>query len=119
MELVGTVIDVLKEESGQSAKGTWRKQSYVIETQGQYPKKVCAQVWGDKIDSFGLKEGANVTASIEVESREFNGRWYTDVRIWKVTSNGGATAAPKNIDIPLPSEPPLVESDDDDTGLPF
>jgi len=118
MELTGTVTEVLKEESGQSSRGTWRKQSYIIETQGQYPKKVCAQVWGDKIDSFKLSEGANVTASIEVESREFNGRWYTDVKIWKVSTSGG-TSIPKANDIPLPSEPPLVEEDNNDPDLPF
>lgn len=116
MEISGTVIQVLPEESGQSARGTWRKQSYVLETEGQYPKKVCFQVWGDKIDSFKIQENSKITASIEVESREFNGRWYTDVKAWKVNQNQSAGIEKAN-DVPLPTEPPLVEGDDE--NMPF
>ena len=116
MEISGTVIQVLPEESGQSARGTWRKQSYVLETEGQYPKKVCLQVWGDKIDTFNIQENSKITASIEVESREFNGRWYTDVKAWKVNQTQSASNEKAN-DVPLPTEPPLVEGDDED--MPF
>ena len=84
MELDGKIIQLLPEKSGESARGPWRKQEYIIETKGQFPKQVCFMVWSDKIDEFAIKEGEQLIVSIDIESREFNGRWYTDVRAWKV-----------------------------------
>ncbi len=85
LQLEGVVREILPLQEGEGRNGRWRKQSYVLETQGgQYPKLVCMMAWGDRIDQFNLKVGENVTASIDIESREFNGRWYTDVKVWKV-----------------------------------
>jgi Protein of unknown function (DUF3127). len=70
--------------SGQSAKGTWKKQEYILETDAAYPKKICFNAWGDKVDQFNIQEGEELVVSVDLESREFNGRWYTDVRAWKV-----------------------------------
>ncbi len=84
MEITGKIIRVLPEKSGQSARGGWRKQEYILETQGQYPKTVCFMAWGDKIDEFGIREGQELEVSIDIESREYNERWYTDVKAWKV-----------------------------------
>ena len=44
--------------------------------------------WGDKIDQFNIKQGENLAVSIDLESREYNGRWYTDVKAWKVSRDG-------------------------------
>ena len=74
MELTGKIIQLLPEESGQSARGPWRKQQYILETEGQYPKKVCFMAWGDKIDEFKIQEGDELVVSINIESREYNGR---------------------------------------------
>ena len=84
MELSGKIIQLLPEKSGESARGPWRKQEYILETDGQYPKQVCFMAWSDKIDEFAIKEGENLVVSINLESREYNGRWYTDVKAWKV-----------------------------------
>ncbi|PPR75001.1 MAG: hypothetical protein CFH06_02025 [Alphaproteobacteria bacterium MarineAlpha3_Bin5] len=84
MELSGKIIQLLPEKSGESSRGPWRKQEYILETEGQYSKTVCFMVWSDKIDEFAIKEGENLIVSIDLESREYNGRWYTDVRAWKV-----------------------------------
>ena len=89
MDISGKIIEVLPEKSGQSASGTWRKQEYVLETEGQYPRKVCFMAWGDKIDQFQIKHGEQITVAVDLESREYNGRWYTDVKAWKVTRPGG------------------------------
>ncbi|MAH84951.1 MAG: hypothetical protein CBB68_11760 [Rhodospirillaceae bacterium TMED8] len=91
MELTGKIIQLLEMKSGESAKGPWRKQEYILETDGQYPKKVCFMAWSDKIDEFAIKEGENLTVSVDLESREYNGRWYTDVKAWKV-SRGNSSA---------------------------
>ena len=88
MEIRGKIIELLPEKSGQSANGGWRKQEYVLETDGQYPKKICFMAWGDKIDQFNIKQGETVEVSVDLESREYNGRWYTDVKAWKVSKDG-------------------------------
>jgi hypothetical protein len=101
MDLSGKVINQLPEVGGNSKSGNaWRKQEYIIETGGQYPKKVCVSIWGDKIDQFGLKVGEQVTLGIDVESREYNGRWYTEVKAFKVdrAGNGGGAATMPEVD---------------------
>ncbi len=84
MEINGRITELLPEKSGESARGPWRKQEYILETEGQYPKKVCFMVWGDKIGEFAIREGECLVVSIDIESREYNGRWYTDVKAWQV-----------------------------------
>lgn len=88
MEISGKIIELLAVKSGQSANGEWRKQEYVLETDSQYPKKICFMAWGDKIDQFNIKQGETLAVSIDLESREYNGRWYTDVKAWKVSRDG-------------------------------
>lgn len=123
MEISGNVISILPEVNGQGKNGTWRKQEFIIETEGQYPKKICVSMWGDKIDQFALAEGDAITASVDLESREYNQRWYTEVKTWKVEkgTTGGSTPPPtKGPDgfgpPPNPSFAPSGGSDDD---LPF
>ena len=89
MDINGKVILLMAEQTGQGKNGTWRKLEFVIETQSQYPKKVCFSIWGDKIDTAGIKMGDDVVVSFDPESREYNGKWYTDLRAWKVVKGSG------------------------------
>lgn len=90
MDLSGKIISQLPEVGGSSKSGNaWRKQEFILETVGQYPKKVCVSLWGDKIEQFGLKVGEQVTLGIDVESREYNGRWYTEVKAYKADRTHG------------------------------
>jgi Domain of unknown function (DUF3127) len=88
MELKGKVIQLLAVQTGMGKKGQWKKQEFIVETQSQYPKKVCLSIWGDKIDQFNLAEGDMVNVSVELESREYNSRWYTEARAWKLEKSG-------------------------------
>jgi hypothetical protein len=88
LEISGKIIELLPVKSGQSSNGEWRKQEYILETETQYPKKVCFMAWGDKIDQFNIKQGESLTVAVDLESREYNGRWYTDVKAWKVSRDG-------------------------------
>ncbi len=115
MELSGTVIEILEEQSGKSDKGPWRKQDFILKTDHEYPKTVCITIWGSNIDQFSLQEGETVTAHIDIQSREYNGRWYTDVKAWKIDKGGGSATTE------LPPErfkdsPPIDDLDDE---LPF
>ena len=84
MEITGKVIKTLPLQSGEGKNGIWKKQEYVIETEGQYPKKICFSLWGDKIEQARIAEGEQINLSFDVESREYNGRWYTEVKAWMV-----------------------------------
>jgi hypothetical protein len=113
MQLTAKLIQLLPLQTGTGKNGEWRKQDVIVETDGQYPKKVCISIWGDKIDSSQLVVGNMITIDFDLESREYNGRWFTDVKAWKVSSQG---EAPRN---ELGGIEPLDLSDDDDGGLPF
>ena len=92
MEIEGNIIQILPQQKGSSSRGEWAKQDFILETQGQYPKKVCIAVWNNK---FEVEPYLNKTVkvSINVESREYNEKWYTDVKAWKIESlSGGSTS---------------------------
>jgi hypothetical protein len=117
LKITGTVKQVLDEVSGEGRNGPWRKQEFVLETEGQYPKPVCIVVWGDNIDQFRIEEGERLTASIDIQSREYNGRWYTDVKAWRVERPDEGDGSPSSDpDEPFP-EPPFDDGGND--GLPF
>lgn len=120
LAITGTVTQLLPEQSGESRNGPWRKQEFIIETEGNFPKPVCVVMWGDNIDKFALTEGERVTAHIDIQSREYNGRWYTDVKAWKLERDGagGAGAPPVDPNEPFPEPPSDVDMDEDD-DLPF
>lgn len=96
MDIVGKIIQVLPEQSGTSKTGNpWKVQSYVLETQEQYPRKVCFEIFGeDRIKNNPCKIDDIVTVSFDIESREFNGRWYTSIRAWRVQQGAVAATAP-------------------------
>jgi len=125
MEIEGNVLKILPEQKGESKKGnTWRKQDFILETQGQYPKKVCITIWGDKIEQFQLNEGEQVKAYIDIESREFNSRWYTDVKAWNLEKTSAGVTNDYPSDIPPPPPPPEDQQpdfsgSDSEDDLPF
>jgi hypothetical protein len=94
LELVGKLHKLLPEVTGQGRNGAWKKQEFVIETlDAQFPKMVCLSIWGDKTDDlkqFALGDSLKVT--FNVESREYNERWYTEARAWRVELDNGAGA---------------------------
>ena len=115
MEIIGNLVQVLPLQTGTSKNGEWKKQDIVLETQGQYPKKVCIAIWGDRINPAQLQVGNQLKISFDIESREFNGRWYTDVKAWKIENaqEGNAVST-------APEESYFVDNTkDEDSGLPF
>ena len=123
LTISGHIALILPLQQGTSKTGNpWKKQGYIIDTGGQYPKKVCFSLFGDKIDQFPLQVGQDVTVSIGIESREFNGRWYTEVNAWNVAYSGQqpqlqAQPAPQPpVEQPAPSTPPKQQAAD---NLPF
>lgn len=93
MQLTAKLIQLLPLQTGTGKNGEWKKQDIIVETESQYPKKVCISIWGDKINTSQLKIGSQFKIDFDVESREYNGRWYTDVKAWKIEPAGTAGAA--------------------------
>jgi len=137
MEIQGKIILALPEVSGVSKSGnSWKKREYVLETHDTYPRKVFFNFFGERADQYPLNAGDEVTVSFDLESREFNGRWYTDVRAWKAEKVAGAPAgaampgapfppAPQGVNpsmpggYPAPSQPADISAGDANDDLPF
>ncbi len=116
MEITGKIITILPPTSGEGKNGTWRSQDAVLETQEQYPRKVCFNLFNDKIDQYKFEKGDLVTVSFDIDSREYNGRWYTNIRAWKVekkSEENSTTPPPPSAD----DIPPYIPEEKDD--LPF
>ncbi|GAB4041918.1 DUF3127 domain-containing protein [Spirosoma jeollabukense] len=133
LELVGKLIKVLPEVSGQSQKGPWSKQEFVLETlDASYPKKVCLTAWGDKVaDLKQFADGDTLKATFSAESREYNERWYTELRAFRIElaeGDGGSAPAPRSAPAqqarPAQQSQPVAASfnsafDEESNDLPF
>jgi len=118
MEITGKVIKILQASTGNSQRGEWRRQDFIIETQEQYPKKVCLSNWNNKVDLENTAIGTVVKASINIESREYNEKWYTDVRVWKMEAAGAPQNTNNDFTPPVGDIPPPQDEPSED-GLPF
>lgn len=121
--LTGKLLQILPQQTGTGKNGPWLKQDFIIETPGEFPRKICISAWGDKADGIaGFQEGDQVKVSVNIESREYNERWYTDVKAWRIekiisehtTPDAPPPVAPEDITPPEDIPPP-----DDDELLPF
>lgn len=122
MEVTGKIIVALPEVSGTSKAGNaWKKREYVLETQETYPRKVFFNFFGDRVDQYPLNIGDTVTVSFDIDSREFNGRWFTDIRAWKAEKAGQAPVQSQPTAVPgdFPPPPADISGGDATDDLPF
>ena len=115
MQLTAKLTQLLPLQTGTGKNGEWKKQDIIVETDGQYPKKVCISIWGDKINEQQLVVGNTLTIDFDVESREFSSRWYTDIKAWKIEVVGQTNPPTNNLDNLEPLDLPQEEEE----GLPF
>jgi hypothetical protein len=125
LEVSGKVFRILNEQKGTSAGGKdWVKQDFVIETEDQYPKKIAITAMGDKIvpSVKGLKLGQLVTVHINIESREYQDKWFSNVNAWRIDKLDG-NSTPTNDSAPsttsTKTSKTTISSNDDDSDLPF
>lgn len=89
MEMTGVVIAILPERSGTSQRGEWKSQSFVIETQEQYPKHLCFEVFGaDRIAQFNINGGETITVQFDIDARQYLGRWFNSIKAWNIIRSG-------------------------------
>ena len=110
MEFEGKVLEMLPPQSGESARGKWQRQDVIFELQQVFSRRVCARFFNKESEVQKLRVGGIYTVSFNLESREFNGRWYTDVNVWRVQSHDQPQqpAAPA-YDAPMPDSTPFGE----------
>lgn len=115
LKIAGKVVDVLDVQSGESKNGPWKKRDFILETPGKFPRKVCVTQWGEQVDQNNVETGEEITAYIDIQSREYKGRWYTDVKAWKIEK--GTQSEDQR---PSPDENVIdLGPGGDDDGLPF
>lgn len=97
LEIEGKISLKLPVQSGQSARGLWERQDFVLEYQdGNFPTSVCFTAWGsDKVKDLGaFQVGDAVKVAFNIRGREYNGKWYNDLRVWRISAATPQTAAP-------------------------
>lgn len=125
LEIEGRIIQKMAVASGQSGRGPWKKQDFVVEYQnGSYPAQVLFTAFGEnnvaELDRFGV--GDMVRVSFNIRAREYNGRWYNDVRMWKIAPAQQAPSqqGPVQQQAPAPKiEDMPAETDSSEDDMPF
>ncbi|MBP1629354.1 MAG: hypothetical protein H6Q15_247 [Bacteroidetes bacterium] len=111
MEIIGKLVKVLPEETGNGKNGQWVKGAFVIETEGQYPKKVHFTLWGEeRVASIKvINPNDQIKVYFDVESREFNERWYTDLRCFRIDSFNPVAVGAQPMAQPQVSQPQMAQ----------
>lgn len=121
----GQITAILPETRGVGQRGEWVSQDFVLKTDDNYPKNICFTILGaDKIKEANIKIGDVVSIGVNIESREFNGRWYTSIKAWSVKRKFEAQAAKQAppAPTPQPSQPTQTQTSssvDNTDNLPF
>ncbi len=131
LQKTGIVIGILERTTGTSKAGNeWIKQEFVIETEGEYPKKICFTLFNERVKVIdGIAEGEKVEVFFDVESREYNEKWYHNINAWKVETlvsspiDGSNSEVPEELRKDQAYNVPETNQKDDDTqeedDLPF
>jgi hypothetical protein len=136
MEFTGRIIKVLDQRGGVSSRtgNPWKMQDFVIEeTIGQFPKRMVFNVFGEEnLNRFNIQEGQELTVSFDINAREYNGRWYNDVRVWNVVAAAPAQPVataqpavqpaapfPPAEQAPAPAQTAFEAAPDESSDLPF
>jgi len=111
MNFIGKLLFILPVESGTGKTGkSWKKRDLVFETTDKYPKKIAVTIWNDAVDQFASAVGQILEVHVNLESREHNGKWYSQIAAWKF---GGAVA--EKVEPARSFSPPANDTDE----LPF
>lgn len=126
MDITGKIIAACEPRGGVSQRtgNSWKMQEFVLETMEQFPRKCMFSVFGeDRLREFNIQVGEVLTVSFDIDAREYNGRWYNDIRAWRVQRGvvAPAPAPAEPVASPAPAAPtsPVSATDDSGSDLPF
>jgi len=109
MDLKGKVIAIMEPRSGVSTRtgNPWMTQEYVIEVPGQFPRKMLFNIFGeDRIRQFNIQAGEEITVQFDIDAREYNGRWFNDIRAYNILRDNGTGAIPTATTVQQPVAAP-------------
>jgi|JI8StandDraft_2_1071088.scaffolds.fasta_scaffold02626_2 hypothetical protein len=123
-ETKGKIVKILESQVGTSKNGEWKKQDFVVETTEAYPKKICFSIWNDKLTQLdGVEVGDEVRIMFNVASREYNGKWYTDITAYQIDNTSKKDyETSKTESVPFQEEKlnlDILASSNDSDDLPF
>ena len=127
MELRGKIIAEFNERGGISNRtgNEWKAKSYVIEVPGEYPRKMVFDVFGiERLQAFNIQIGETLTVHFDIDAHEYNGRWFNDIRAFRIdrgeaapapapeatTTASAAPVAPEAPVVPAPQAAPQVDT---------
>ena len=123
MEITGNIIVVMPAQSGVSARtgNTWMTQEYVLEIPGSFPRHMCFRIFGeDRIKQFAISQGdMNVTIQFDIDAREYNGRWFNDIKCYNVIKAAVQQAPPAQQQTAAPATAPFPPPQQNNDDLPF
>jgi hypothetical protein len=127
MELTGKIIAEFNERGGVSNRtgNEWKAKSYVLEVPGDFPRKLVFDVFGvDRLQAFNIQIGELLTVHFDIDAHEYNGRWFNDVRAFRIDRGQVApTAAPEAVSPSAPVADPAPQvapmPQEDPTLAPF
>jgi hypothetical protein len=111
MQLTAKLTQLLPIQTGTAKNGLWKKQDIIVETESQFPKKVCISIWGEKINDGQLQIGNTLKIDFEIESREYNNRWYTDLKAVKIERDDISANTAADITLSYSNSIPDMEDD--------
>ncbi len=80
METTAKLTQITNATEGTSQKGPWRKATVVFETQEQYPKTIAVDFFNTRLEqATKIPLGTVCKVGFDISSREFNGKWYTNL----------------------------------------
>lgn len=109
MEIEGKIIVAMPEQGGTSARtgNAWKSQDFVIETHDQYPRKCVFRVFGaDRLAQFNIQVGEELRVSFDIDAHEYQGRWFNDIRAYRVDRIDPATIGQQPMAMPGAFPPP-------------
>ena len=110
----GKITHVLESRTGTSEKGDWAVQNFVLQqTEGDYPKQINFEAFNKEWD---LQVGQEVEVSINLESRNWQDKWFLSAKAWKFTYIGEQNSAASSQSAPKPQ---AQSADNETDNLPF
>jgi hypothetical protein len=85
-QVTGKLIGILPVISGEKDNREWSKGGFVVMTMDDNPKSVALQLFGEtKLNWLTpLQIGQTIVADYYPESREYGGKWYTDLQCTRI-----------------------------------
>ncbi len=83
LKIRATITEKFDAVTGTNSNGDWKKTEFLCVTDGDYPKTISFVVWKEKVADF-IRKGNVYDVYINIESKEHNGNYYTNVTAYKV-----------------------------------